>query len=58
MLSWRVSDIAQHIDMTENNVSVTIHRTLSKLREEWIELDSENLATVFPQEEKSRETHS
>ena len=58
MLSWRVSDIAQHIDMTENNVSVTIHRTLSKLREEWIELDTENLTTVFPQEEKSRKTHS
>jgi RNA polymerase sigma-70 factor (ECF subfamily) len=58
MLSWRVSDIAQHIDMTENNVSVTIHRTLSKLREKWIELDSESLAPVFTQEEKSRETHS
>jgi RNA polymerase sigma-70 factor, ECF subfamily len=58
MLSWRVSDIAQHIDMTENNVSVTIHRTLSKLREKWIELDSADLATVFTQEEKSHETHS
>jgi RNA polymerase sigma-70 factor, ECF subfamily len=58
MLSWRVSDIALHIAMTENNVSVTIHRTLSKLREKWIELDSENLATVFPQEEKSHETYS
>jgi RNA polymerase sigma-70 factor, ECF subfamily len=57
MLSWRVSDIAQHIDMTENNVSVTIHRTLSKLREKWIGLDSEDIATVLP-EEKSHETHS
>lgn len=58
MLSWRVSDIAQHVGMTENNVSVTIHRTLSKLREKWIELDSESLAIVFTQEKKSHETHS
>ncbi len=58
MLSWRVSDIAQHVGMTENNVSVTIHRTLSKLREKWVELDSESLATVFTQEKKSHETHS
>jgi len=52
MLGWRVNDIAIHIGMTENNVSVTIHRTLSKLREKWIEVDSEHPFAVFTQEEK------
>jgi RNA polymerase sigma-70 factor, ECF subfamily len=52
MLGWRVNDIALHIGMTENNVSVTIHRTLSKLREKWVEVDSENPLAVFTQEEK------
>jgi RNA polymerase sigma-70 factor (ECF subfamily) len=52
MLGWRVNDIALHIGMTENNVSVTIYRTLSKLREKWVEVDSENPLAVFTQEEK------
>jgi RNA polymerase sigma-70 factor (ECF subfamily) len=43
MLGWRVNDIASHLGMTENNVSVTIHRTLSKLREKWTEANPENL---------------
>jgi RNA polymerase sigma-70 factor (ECF subfamily) len=58
MLGWRVNDIAQHMDMTENTISVNIHRTLSKLREKWIELDEKNMATVFTQEEKHSETRS
>jgi RNA polymerase sigma-70 factor (ECF subfamily) len=52
LLGWRVNDIAEHLDMTENNVSVTIHRTLSKLRERWTQADAESLAMVFAQEEK------
>ncbi len=52
MLGWRVNDIAQHISATENNVSVIIHRTLSKLREKWADNDPENLSAVFTQEEK------
>jgi len=43
MLGWRVNDIASHLGMTENNVSVTIHRTLSRLREKWTEADPEPL---------------
>jgi RNA polymerase sigma-70 factor (ECF subfamily) len=52
LLGWRVNDIARHIDSTENNVSVTIHRTLSKLREKWTEADSESLPVVFAMEKK------
>jgi len=58
MLGWRVNDIASHIGATENKVSVIIHRTLSKLREKWMEADPENLLAFFVQEEKSNETHS
>jgi RNA polymerase sigma-70 factor, ECF subfamily len=52
ILGWRVKDIANHINATESNVSVTIHRTLSRLREKWIEVDPENLLAVTTQEEK------
>lgn len=52
MLGWRVNDIARHMNITENNISVTIHRTLSKLREKWMEIDPESLSTFFTQEEK------
>jgi RNA polymerase sigma-70 factor, ECF subfamily len=52
LLGWRVNDIAKHLGMTENNVSVTIHRTLSKLRERWTQVDVESLTVVFAQEEK------
>ena len=52
MLGWRVNEIAHHMDTTENNISVTIHRTLSRLRERWMEADPELLSTVFVQEEK------
>jgi RNA polymerase sigma-70 factor (ECF subfamily) len=47
MLGWRVNDIASHLDSTENNVSVTIHRTLSKLREKWAEVDPETLPAIL-----------
>lgn len=52
MLGWRVSDIARHMDTTENNISVIIHRTLAKLREKWMEVDPEILSTVFLQKER------
>lgn len=52
MLGWRVNDIAHHIGATENNVSVTIHRTLAKLRDKWLKADPERLALEFAQEEK------
>lgn len=52
MLGWRVNDIASHIGITENNASVTIHRTLSKLREKWMEVDSISLPVLRAQEEK------
>ena len=34
-LGWHVNQIAAHIGMSENNVSVIIHRTLAVLREQW-----------------------
>lgn len=52
VLGWRVNEIADHIGTTENHVSVTIHRTLSKLREAWSMADDENMATVFADKEK------
>jgi len=36
VLSWRVNQIAAHLGMSENNVSVSIHRLLAALREAWI----------------------
>lgn len=57
MLGWRVSDIANHIGMTENNVSVIIHRTLAKLKDKWLEADPERRSLEFAQKEKSHETH-
>jgi RNA polymerase sigma-70 factor, ECF subfamily len=52
MLGWRVSEIANYIGATENNVSVMIYRTLSKLRERWREYDTEIMSTIFVVEEK------
>lgn len=52
MLGWRVSEIAQYIGATENNVSVMIHRTLSRLREKWLDQDAETMSTPFVVEEK------
>jgi RNA polymerase sigma-70 factor (ECF subfamily) len=45
MLGWRVNEVAAHLGMAENNVSVTIHRTLSRLREKWMEAGLESLPT-------------
>jgi RNA polymerase sigma-70 factor, ECF subfamily len=52
MLGWKVNAIAAHLELTENNVSVTLHRTLAKLREQWPDTNSEFLQTVSVCEEK------
>ncbi len=58
LLGWRVSDIAQHMGASENKVSVSLHRTLSKLREKWMEMDPENHSTPFIQKEITYEPHT
>ena len=35
LLSWQVKQIASHLDMTENNVSVRIRRALNSLQRNW-----------------------
>jgi RNA polymerase sigma-70 factor (ECF subfamily) len=35
MLGWKVNQIAVHMGLSENNVSVIIHRTLADMREQW-----------------------
>ncbi len=35
MLGWRVKDIAQHMDMNENTVSVNLRRILKRLGRDW-----------------------
>jgi RNA polymerase sigma-70 factor (ECF subfamily) len=35
ILGWRVKDIAKHLDMNENTVSVNIRRILNQLQTEW-----------------------
>ena len=54
LLGWKVNKIASHMGTTENNVSVTIHRTLSRLREKWVEAEAGISEAAFsPQERKS-----
>ena len=57
LLGWRVKDIARHMSTSENKISVSIHRTLSKLREQWTELESEHLSAIFTQKETTYESH-
>jgi RNA polymerase sigma-70 factor, ECF subfamily len=35
LLGWRVNQIAQYVQLTENNVSVTLRRLLARLRDNW-----------------------
>ena len=58
LLGWRVNDIARHMGVSENRISVSLHRTLSKLREKWMGMDSENHSTLFIQEETNYESHA
>jgi RNA polymerase sigma-70 factor (ECF subfamily) len=37
ILGWPVKDIAAHIDMLDNTVSVKIRRTLKRIRDNWPE---------------------
>lgn len=39
LLGWKVGEIARHMGMTENNISVTIHRGLAKIREIWAQAE-------------------
>lgn len=58
LLGWRVNDIARHLGVSENKISVSLHRTLSRLRERWMELDAENPSTMFTQKEITYESHT
>lgn len=58
LLGWRVNEIARHVGASENKISVSIHRALSKLREKWTEMDSENLSATFMQKEITYEPHT
>ena len=58
LLGWRVNDIARHLGVSENKISVSLHRTLSKLREKWTEVDSENHSAMFIQKETTYEPHA
>jgi len=35
LLGWQVNQIAGYLGLTENNASVTIHRTIERLRQSW-----------------------
>ncbi|HTX91193.1 MAG TPA: sigma-70 family RNA polymerase sigma factor [Anaerolineales bacterium] len=37
LLGWRVNRIAEYLEMPENTVSVTINRTLERLRQMWLQ---------------------
>ena len=58
LLGWQVDDIARHMGVSENKISVNLHRTLSKLRETWTEMDSENPSALFIQKETTYEPHT
>lgn len=58
LLGWRVNDIARHMSVSENKISVSVHRTLTKLREKWSDMDSEHHSTTFMQKETTYETHT
>ena len=58
LLGWRVNEIARHMGASENKISVSIHRSLSRLREQWSEADSETLSPLFTQKETTYESHT
>jgi RNA polymerase sigma-70 factor (ECF subfamily) len=35
ILGWQVKQVAKHLGMNENSVSVTIHRALKSLQRDW-----------------------
>lgn len=42
MLGWQVKQVAEHLGMRENNVSVTIQRTLQRLQRDWPHLQEKD----------------
>jgi RNA polymerase sigma-70 factor (ECF subfamily) len=38
MLGWQVKQVAEHLGISENNVSVTIRRSLQRLQRDWPQL--------------------
>lgn len=42
MLGWQVKQIAEHLRVNENNVSVTIRRALQSLQRDWPELQEKD----------------
>jgi len=41
VLDWSVNQIAEHLGMLENTVSVSLRRTLEHMREEWPDVEQE-----------------
>ena len=35
LLEWRVKDIAQNLEITENHVSVILRRAIQRLEQQW-----------------------
>ncbi|OGO26821.1 MAG: hypothetical protein A2Z16_07365 [Chloroflexi bacterium RBG_16_54_18] len=52
ILGWRVADIAVHLGATDNSVSVSIHRTLTRLQDKWQAAENAGIRAAFVQEEK------
>jgi len=42
MLGWQVKQVAEHLEMSENNVSVTIRRALQRLQRDWSQLQEKD----------------
>lgn len=42
MLGWQVKQIAEYVETNENHVSVTIRRTLTRLRHDWSQLQEKD----------------
>jgi len=42
MLGWQVKQVAEHLEMSENNVSVTIRRALQRLQHDWSHLQEKD----------------
>ena len=38
ILGWQVKQIAEHLQMEENTVSVYIHRSLDQIRHDWVKI--------------------
>jgi RNA polymerase sigma-70 factor, ECF subfamily len=54
LLGWRVNQIAAYLEIPENNLSATIHRSLERLREHWPAQDR----LTSDQMEKNHDTHA